>query len=149
MGQNLQMLEGACKSRSGSWGAAVPQLPADVLDDPFEPPPEKCFWMPMPHGMLSEVNSTDAGSQSAYSATPTSRAAGSGAFDFASQCASSCASGLATPTQFLQDQHMSPPVMPLWFPVMSLPIGTVDVSIIPRGIVQSARVQFERVAGMK
>jgi len=122
--------------------APEPQLPGDLLDDPFEPPPQKSFWLPQ--GCFSDCGSTGADSEKAYTATPMSDAGRSVSFSFSSQCTSSCASGLTTPRQNEFYQNMTP----VWFPMMPMPARSFDVSIIPSGIVQSARQQFERIAGM-
>jgi len=122
--------------------APEPQLPADLLDDPFEPPPQKRFWLPQ--GCFSECGSTDADSERAFNATPMSNAGRSVSFSFTSQCTSSCASALTTPPN-QNDFYQT--MTPVWFPMMQMP--SVDVSIIPSGIVQSACQQFERIAGIK
>jgi len=141
--KNLQMQGETLRSAS-----AEPQItPSYVLDDPFEPPPQK-LWMPLSCGALSEFGSTECGSETACSATPVSNARNI-SFGFGSHCPSSVASGAVTPTQHQHDAQMCHAVMPMWFPVMSMPAGIVDVAVIPNGIVQSARQQFERIAGMK
>merc|ERR1711972_1225344 len=38
-------------------------------------------------------------------------------------------------------------LVPMWFPMMPSAANFFDTSVIPRGIVQSAREQFERIAG--
>jgi len=141
--QNLQMQGETLRSAS-----AEPQItPSYVLDDPFEPPPQK-LWMPLSCSALSDFGSTDCGSETACSATPVSNARNI-SFAFGSHCPSSVASGAATPTQHQHDAQVCHAVMPMWFPVMSMPASIVDVAVIPNGIVQSARQQFERFAGVK
>jgi len=120
--------------------ALEPQLPGDLLDDPFEPPPQKSFWLPQ--GCFSDCGSTDVDSERAFATTPMSDVGRSVSFSFTSQCASSCASGLTTPSQNEMYQTMAP----VWFPLMPMLARSFDASIIPSGIVQSARQQFERIA---
>merc|ERR1711972_693431 len=100
---------------------ALPKLPAALLDDPFEPPPEKRFWR--------ESCSTEA-SSGASSPTSSMQEVRFGSI------ASSCPSGLATPNRQAQE-------VPVWFQMMPMPCDAMQV--IPRGIVQSAMQKFDRV----
>jgi len=121
--QNLQM-QGETFS---TCRLALPELPAALLDDPFEPPPEKRFW--------SEACSTKA---SSGAASPTSSMQ-----ELRFGSVASCASGLNTPSRQAQEVPVChTTMMPVWFPVM--PCDAMQV--IPRGIVQSGMEKFDRAA---
>lgn len=126
-----------------------PQLPADIFDDPFEPPPEMHSWMrweTMSQKSSSEVGSTYAGSEVNLFSMP--RRTISSSSGWQSECTSVFASGSATPIHHAPVMQAGCTVVPTWFPfIQALPMGTVDVSVIPRGIVQSAREQIERIVG--
>jgi len=125
-------------------------LRADIFDDPFEPPPEMHPWM-QEHCILtrepsSDFSSTDVGSEVHYSATSTTLNAAS-LSGWHSQCASTNASGAITPVCHPPVAQTSCTFLPMWYPFMQSASNCfVDVSVIPRGIVQSAREQFERIA---
>lgn len=106
------------------------QLPADLFDDPFEPPPQLNSW-----------SSTKSACGSVCTWRTTSTSSG-----WQSECTSTCASGSMTPVHGHPAQFPPCTVMPSWFPfIQQAASGFVDVSVIPRGIVQSARRQFEHI----
>jgi len=151
--KNLQLRESgspaAPKGSSPTAVAAVPPgklvgLRADIFDDPFEPPPEMHPWMTREPS--SDFSSTDVGSEVHYSATSTTLNA-AGLSGWHSQCGSTNASGAITPVCHPPVAQTSCTFLPMWYPFMqSASTCFVDVSVIPRGIVQSAREQFERIA---
>lgn len=97
-------------------GAAPSFALPEVLDDPFEPPPEKSRWA------------------SPMCSTPTFN---SGTLTPFSESSMSCsASGYATPTpgQMTNGMNFVPIAVPVWF------------QTIPTGVVQQARAMFERSA---
>lgn len=107
---------------------------ADPFDDPFEPPPEASPWRAGERarhgGCLSTAGiSTSAGSE----------------FGAASASASYCAtprlaSGAVTPAQAAALAQEGYTLLPVWF---SLAPSAPQLSVIPQGIVQSIRAQFE------
>jgi len=124
-----------------------PQLPADLLDDPFEPPPELSMLARLPPRSLCGTPS-DAGSLDFCTSV------------FASSAASTCTSGHMTPIPTVAQGAVmqAPPIasgpmqamVPMWFPLMQ-PIqhslkSMTDVAVIPSGIVQGALRQFESIA---
>lgn len=105
------------------------QMPADLFDDPFEPPPQYSW----------SSTQSSCGSVCAWRTTSTSSG-------WQSECTSTCASGSITPVHSHPAQFPSCTVMPTWFPfIQQAATGLVDVAVIPRGIVQSARRQFEHI----
>jgi len=120
------------------------QLPADVLDDPFEPPPQVQSWawqepLGMSRKLSLDFSSTDAGSESSFdTSSVNSRMSGH---------VSEATSGAMTPVHVAPLVHQGCTLVPMWFPLMPSATNFFDASVIPRGIVQSAREQFERLAG--
>jgi len=136
-----QMLDSASTlEENGKIAAATPYIP-EVFDDPFEPPPELNSWM-LQHG------SSPALSCRFLSSGETDTDVDSVMWGVASSCSgwsgltSTCASGGVTPVHLPQASC----TMPAWFPASN---GVVGVSVIPRGIVQSAREHFERWGAAK
>lgn len=128
------------------------QLPADVFDDPFEPPPEMRAWRARGVSVASCSSSTHLDTSDAVSEAHSNASwATSGTplpSSWQSQCTSATASGATTPNPRLPGAQQNCTYVPMWFPfVQAASTCFVDVSVIPRGIVQSAREQFERVAG--
>jgi len=130
--------------------APVPQLPADIFDifdDPFEPPPEVCRWSSATPSTFSRTSSADmesVGSRINFRACSQTGSISS----WQSTCASANVSGVATPTH---SGHLEQrcAFVPVWVPFNHVMQSTstcfVDVSVIPSGIVQTARQHFERV----
>jgi len=126
--------------------SVTPQLPADIFDDPFEPPPEARFWNALDSCKAStDYGSVDArselsfGTSSVMSGTPR-------CFGLHSGCGSEVASGAMTPVQTSVAQQGCT-FVPMWFSLMHSGFGDIGVSVIPRGIVQTARAHFERLGG--
>jgi len=133
---------------------------ADIFDDPFEPTPE-VFWSSRKHSTTDFGSNADTlsvcsvGSSSLPSGTPRW-------LDMHSSCGSEVASGAMTPVPSLQQlqqqqlqqqqqqqqQQQACTFMPMWFPLMNA-FGGVEISVIPRGIVQTARAHFESLGGPK
>jgi len=135
-----QALDSASRHEgSGKLAASTPHIP-EVFDDPFEPPPELNCWM-------LQQGSSPALSCRFFSGETDSEV-DSVMWGVASSCsgwsglASTCASGGVTPVHVPQASC----TLPAWFPASN---GVVGVSVIPRGIVQSAREQFERWGAAK
>jgi len=135
---NLQLQVGAPQLlHSEPLTCSTPELPADVFDDPFEPPPELASWM----SWRSSSADTDSESHSVLQGCGSSAGWQSGH-------ASTCASGDSTPVHHKGVPQASCAMMPAWFPfVQTASLGVIDISVIPGGIVQSARKQFERIVG--
>jgi hypothetical protein len=132
---------------------AVPQFPADILDDPFEPPPEAQSWVwQEPLGMTRKLShhdfgSTDAGSEASFDTSSVSSRM-SATFELRSGLVSEATSGAITPVHVAPAMQQGCTFVPVWFPMMHSASNFFDASsVIPRGIVQSAREQFERLAG--
>jgi len=126
--------------------APVPQL-HDIFDDPYEPPPEVCRWGSATSSTFSRTSSADmesVGSRIDFRACSQTGSISS----WQSSCASANVSGVATPTH---SGHMEQrcAFVPVWVPFNHVMQSTsacfVDVSVIPSGIVQTARQHFERV----
>lgn len=123
------------------------ELPADIFDDPFEPPPERHAWSVSSRTVSTHFSGSDAGSEvncSASWATSGTPMISS----WQSACTSANASGAVTPVQRSPFAQQNCAYVPMWFPFLQAASDCfVDVSVIPRGIVQSAREQFERLGG--
>mmetsp|Transcript_107752 Transcript_107752/g.285587 ORF Transcript_107752/g.285587 Transcript_107752/m.285587 type:complete len:470 (-) Transcript_107752:388-1797(-) len=120
----------------------TPQLPAEIFDDPFEPPPE-AFWSSRTTSSadLSNVDGTSElsyGSSSSTSGTPS-------LYGLHSACSSGVASGAMTPVHPLAliQQQQACTFVPMWFSFSAF--SGIDVSVIPHGIVQSACAHFENL----
>jgi hypothetical protein len=131
---------------------AVPQFPADILDDPFEPPPEVQSWVwQEPLGVTRKLShhdfgSTDAGSEASFETSSVSSRM-SAPFELRSGFVSEATSGAMTPVHVAPVVQQGCTFVPVWFPMMHSASNFFDASVIPRGIVQSACEQFERLAG--
>jgi len=120
----------------------TPQLPADLFDDPFEPPPQAQSWtwqqaFATSHKLSADFSSTDAGSECSFDTKSLSSMISS----------SEATSGTMTPVHAVPMHQQGCALVPMWFPVMSSSANIFDACVIPRGIVQSACAQFERLAG--
>lgn len=134
---NAQMLR---VSMGGSDACLTSELPVDVFDDPFEPPLGSTSWI-MQRSSASSCRSSNADNETVWGMASSSS-------DWQSECTSLCASGRMTPVQHAFVPQPGCAMVSAWFPfVPTTSNGVFDVSVIPRGIVQSAREQFERIAG--
>merc|ERR1712039_1118517 len=129
----------------------APQLPADVFDDPYEPPPEAQSWtwqepLGVSRKLSLDLGSTDAGSDFSFETSSISSRM-SVPLELRSGFASEATSGAATPVHPAPIAQQGCTLVPMWFPMMPSAANFFDTSVIPRGIVQSARLQFERIAG--
>lgn len=124
-------------------------IPAQIFDDPFEPPPEArtwgshCSWSSVSRTTsISDIGGVDMASEfsmgsSSMAGTP--RFFGMSAH---STCGSEVPSGGITPHGNCQAQQQTGGAfVPVWF------FGGVDFSVIPHGIVETARAHFERLGG--
>jgi len=122
------------------------ELPADVFDDFSEPPPEARTWRfesldaqqkpSSDHGDIGSECSFEMGSTVSYA---------SEFFGASSGSVSCMTSGAATPAVSGMPQHGCA-FVPVWFQVMQSQ-AQPPWSVIPRGIVKTAREHFERIAG--
>jgi hypothetical protein len=123
-----------------------PQLAADIFDDPFEPPPEASKWCGTSESGLSRVSTVDfddLDSRFTYSGGSVSNFTSS----WHSSCHSAVASGMASPALAPAELYA---FVPMWMPINQVMQSSAcfgDVSVIPNGIVEAARQQFERVGG--
>merc|ERR1712232_1076072 len=129
----------------------VPHFPAGVLDDPFEPPPEAQSWvwheqLGVTRKLSLDFSSTDAGSEASFETSSMSSRM-SAPFELRSGFVSEATSGAMTPVHMAPVAQQGCAFVPVWFPMMPSASHFFDASVIPRGIVQSAREQFERLAG--
>ncbi|CAK0788438.1 unnamed protein product [Prorocentrum cordatum] len=131
----LEAVHGAPGRAGGCAGAALD----DPFDDPFEPPPEAGPWR-------ARRGSARQGACPSTAGLSTSAGSEFGAAS-ASASASCCAtprlaSGAATPAQAAAAllPHEGIALLPLWW---SLAPSAPQFSVIPQGIVQSIRSQFE------
>jgi len=135
--RSKMMAESSCAEELAPFAApslddcilAIPQLPADVFDDPFEPPPEAHAWVQHQALNFAQKTSTDASTDAGSECSLDLRSVSSRTL------ASEAASGVVTPVQ--------PTLVPVWVPMLPTSAGFVDVSVIPHGIVQRGRTQFE------
>merc|ERR550525_1232628 len=117
------------------------QLPADVFDDPFEPPPQvrgtqEQPWLTRGCSVGADTCSETC-STSARSLMDCFEKLHSGA---SSSMASGLPSGAVTPARAASIVEKGYTLMPMWFSVLP---SEPQFSVIPHGIVQSIRAQFE------
>merc|ERR1712014_411678 len=127
----------APSSNISSSSPAAPQLPADVFDDPYEPPPEAQSWTWLePMGVLRKLShdfsSTDAGSELSFETSSMSSRM-STHLEVPSGFLSENTSGAATPLQPAPMAQQGCTLMPMWFPMMPAAANLFDASVIPRG----------------
>mmetsp|Transcript_20758 Transcript_20758/g.71719 ORF Transcript_20758/g.71719 Transcript_20758/m.71719 type:complete len:475 (+) Transcript_20758:59-1483(+) len=123
----------------------APQLPTEIFDDPFEPTPEM-FWN-MPRSSCSSstyLDNSDTMSEFSY-ASHSVMSGTPGCYGMQSACGSELASGAMTPVHSTSLPQQACSYMPMWFALMPSAFSGVDVSVIPRGIVQTARAHFENL----
>lgn len=128
-------------SEGGLELTSPPRLPADLFDDPFEPPPQfTALSMPTSPTLSCKSCSVETDTDMWGTASCSS--------GWMSGRTSVCTSGAVTPVHQATVPQASRTMISAWFPFMpSMSNGVVDISVIPRGIVQSAREQFERIVG--
>lgn len=121
----------------------IVDLPAQVFDDPFEPPPEARTWCSYSNvsrtTSVTDIGTVDVSSEfsmGSSSMVGTPRFFGMSAH---STCGSEVQSGAMTPLGNCQPQQPVGAFVPVWF------LGGMDFSVIPRGIVETARAHFERL----
>lgn len=121
------------------------QLPADIFDDPFEPPPEVQAWRPEAFKVLRtpslDLSTNDAGSECSFEMSTVA------SYTTELQSTSAVTSGAATPVHAVPMAQQGCTFVPVWFPLMQYE-SQAPWSVIPQGIVKTACTHFERLSVM-